>query len=146
MKSGELVVVLNGLKIDNMPTAQSHHANGVSDGFSMIPNAINSNAATNGNANCSADGNACMNGRSSILCNGIRARMRLRTNNSTVATSSNGHPLAGPSLSADSSYMLGARSINYLRNTRLTPNDSNNRRHNEFPDGQQHSRSVCVAA
>lgn len=44
---------------------------------------------------------------------------------------------------------LGARNITDLRNgSRLTPNDSNNRRHNEFSDPrrqqtqQQHSRSL----
>lgn len=148
-KSGELVVVLNGLKIENMPTpATVHHANGVSNGLSITSSATISNSSSgvnpsNGNAiNCAVDPNACMNGRSSILCGGIRARMRLRTNNSNLANASNGHPVAGTSLSADGSYMLGARSINDLRNTRLTPNDPNNRRHNDFPDGQQHSRSV----
>lgn len=147
-KSGELVVVLNGLKIENMPSAGVHHTNGVSNGLSITSSATsssssNSNNTSNGSAiNCASDVNACMNGRSSILCGGIRARMRLRTNNSNLPTASNGHPIAGPSLSADGSYMLGARSINDLRNTRLTPNDPNNRRHNEFPDGQQHSRSV----
>lgn len=144
-KSGELVVVLNGLKIENLPTAQVQHANGVSNGLSITSSAVSSNAAGSGSAvNCPSDANACIaSGRSSILCGGIRARMRLRTNNSNVATSSNGHPVAGTSLSADSSYMLGARSINDLRNTRLTPNDPNNRRNNEFPpDTQQHSRSV----
>lgn len=152
-KSGELVVVLNGLKIESMAggnaatsnTANAvNHSNGVSNGLSITSNATPSNAITNGSAiNCAQDPNACMNGRSSILCGGIRARMRLRTNNSNVVASSNGHAIAAPSLSADGSYsMLGARSINDLRNTRLTPNDPNNRRNNEFPDPQQHSRSV----
>lgn len=153
-KSGELVVVLNGLKIDSMAggngvggatnTPTVHHSNGVSNGLSITTNATPSNATINGGAiNCPQDSNPCMNGRSSILCGGIRARMRLRTNNSNMVASSNGHPIAGPSLSADGSCMLGARSINDLRNTRLTPNDPNNRRHNEFPDAtQQHSRSV----
>lgn len=149
-KSGELVVVLNGLKIENMPapaSAPAHHVNGVSNGMSITTNAANSSSSNGSAMNCTSDGSACMNGRSSILCGGIRARMRLRTNNSNVQTSSNGHPVAGPSLSADGSYMLTARSINDLRNTRLTPNDPNNRRHNEFPEAaaaaqQQHSRSV----
>lgn len=141
-KSGELVVVLNGLKIENMPSM--HTANSVGDGMTITSNATPSNPASNGSAiNCTTDTNACMNGRSSILCGGIRARMRLRTNNSNMTATANGHQIAGPSLSADGSFMLGgARSINDLRNTRLTPNDSSNRRHNEFPDGQQHSRSV----
>lgn len=135
-----------------MPTAAAaaatavHHTNGVSNGgLAITTNATNS-IATNGSAmNCSSDGVACMNnnGRSTILCGGIRARMRLRTNNSNVQASANGHPIvAGPSLSADGSYMLTARSINDLRNTRLTPNDPSNRRHSEFPEAQQHSRSV----
>lgn len=143
-KSGELVVVLNGLKIDNFPTAQAQQANGVSNGLSITTSAVSSNTGSNGSTvNCPTDANACMTGRSSILCGGIRARMRLRSNSSNVATTSNGHQIAGTSLSADGSYMLGARSINDLRNTRLTPNDPNNRRHNEFPpDAQQHSRSV----
>ncbi|XP_031619343.1 E3 ubiquitin-protein ligase Su(dx) [Contarinia nasturtii] len=138
-KSGELVVVLNGLKIENVPAISSvHSTNNVSNGMTITSTATPSNTS-----NCSTDTNACMNGRSSILCGGIRARMRLRTNNSNMPATSNGHPIAGPSLSADGSFMLGgARSINDLRNTRLTPNDPNNRRHNEFPDGQQHSRSV----
>lgn len=132
-KSGELVVVLNGLKIESMANSSTQHTNGVGNGI-----AIPSNGA-------SADANVC-NGRSSILCGGIRARMRLRnTLMNGLPSTSNSHPIAGPSLSADSSYMLGARSINDLRNSRLTPNDSNNRRHNsEFADtqSQQHSRSV----
>lgn len=147
-KSGELVVVLNGLKIESMAgaAASAHHSNGVSssNGLSITSTATPINSTSNGSAvNCPQDANACMNGRSTILCGGIRSRMRLRTNNTNVVTSTNGHPIAGPSLSADGSYMLGARSINDLRNTRLTPNDPNNRRHNEFPDTtQQHSRSV----
>lgn len=161
-KSGELVVVLNGLKIDGMTgggnsgsgggVGSVHHTvNGVSNGLSItssaVPSNTNSNTTSNGSAvNCPQDANSpCMNGRSSILCGGIRARVRVRTNNNSnsIVNPVNGHPIAGPSLSADGgSYMLGARSINDLRNTRLTPNDPNNRRHNEFPDAQQHSRSV----
>lgn len=155
-KSGELVVVLNGLKIDSLAGGgggSAHHAvNGVSNGLSItssaVPSNSNSNAISNGSAvNCPQDANSpCMNGRSTILCGGIRARVRVRTNNSSnnsIVNPANGHPPAGPSLSADGgSYMLGARSINDLRNTRLTPNDPNNRRHNDFPDAQQHSRSV----
>lgn len=151
-KSGELVVVLNGLKIDNMPTATTttpttiQHTNGVGNGISQTSTTTTTtnNTITNSNAiNCSTDTNACVNNsRSSILCGGgVRARMRLRTNNLNFPTS-NGHPIAGASLSADGSHMLGARSINDLRNTRVTPNNSNNRRHAEFSDAQQHSRSV----
>lgn len=142
-KSGELVVVLNGLKIENMTINSTQQTNGVSNGISANVGNGSSNSA-NSTVNGSNDANVC-NGRSSILCGGIRARMRLRHTlvNSLPATT-NSHPVAGASLSADSSYMLGARSINDLRNSRLTPNDSNNRRHNEFAESQaqQHSRSV----
>lgn len=159
-KSGELVVILNGLKIDSLASGgggsgsgSAHHSvNGVTNGLSVtssaVPSNSSSNTTSNGSAvNCPQDANSpCMNGRSTILCGGIRARVRVRTNNSSnssIVNPANGHQIAGPSLSADGgSYMLGARSINDLRNTRLTPNDPNNRRHNEFPDAQQHSRSV----
>lgn len=167
-KSGEIVVVLNGLKIDGLSGASgtglgsAHHTvNGVSNGLSITTSAVPSsgggsgggggnNSATNSSngstVNCPQDANSpCMNGRSTILCSGIRARVRLRTNNNSnsILNPANGHPIAGVSLSADAgSYMLGARSINDLRNSRSTPNDPNNRRHNDFPDAQQHSRSV----
>lgn len=160
-KSGELVVVLNGLKIDSMTSGGSggggvgvgsgsahHTVNGVSNGLSItssaVPSNINSTTSNGSAVNCPQDVNSpCMNGRSTILCGGIRARVRVRTNSNSIVNPANGHQIAGPSLSADGgSYIHGARSINDLRNTRLTPNDPNNRRHNEFPDAQQHSRSV----
>lgn len=75
-KSGELVVVLNGLKIDSVMLGTSmHHANGVGG----------PNAAAGAEPGTTA---APVSNRSSILSGGIRARMRLRSTPSNSSTTS----------------------------------------------------------
>jgi NEDD4-like E3 ubiquitin-protein ligase WWP1 len=74
MKNGELVAVLNGLKIDMTSVV-------VQNGSSMLPEAV-----PNGNAV-----------RSSVLNGGIRSRMRLRSTNGVVAAPAlNGIPPTSP--------------------------------------------------
>lgn len=103
-KSGELVVVLNGLKIDNM--SAYHHANGVSNG-------LGASSAGGTNAMASDAAAAGATGRSSILSGGIRARMRLRSTPSNSSTASN------QSGSGGDTTFFGPNTLNDLRSARL---------------------------
>lgn len=69
LKNGELVAVLNGLKIDMSATVVQNGAEAVQNGNSV---------------------------RSSVLNGGIRSRMRLRSTNGPAAVTTNGAPPASP--------------------------------------------------
>lgn len=119
-KSGELVVVLNGLKIDNVGT------NGATAN-------ANSNNGAAGAENASASPPvAAINSRSSILSGGIRARMRLRSTPSNSSTTSNNHNAGG-----DIAF-FGPQTMADLRNARLVPSE---RRHNEYVEQQAQHRT-----
>lgn len=133
IKCGELTIVLNGLRIENMGSASNQN---------QITNGTNNALNTTGSiASASVDANLICNGRSIILSGGIRARVRgspVNNNSSNSATSS---------AVAESSFGLtSTRNSNDTRNIRLSSNsDSVGRRYNEFNDDapqQQLSRSV----
>lgn len=93
LKSGELVVVFDGLKIENIPNASVHTANGIANGLTIQTTASNSAGST-------VEGNR----RSNVLCSGIRSRIRMRGTPNNII---NGHvQVAGTSLSADSAYTV----------------------------------------
>lgn len=86
MKTGELVVVFDGLKVESA-------ANGVANGNQV---STTSPAAP---TNIPVEGS-----RRSVISAGIRTRIRMRT---TPANTINGHaPVAGTSLSADAAYTV----------------------------------------
>lgn len=130
-KSGELVVVLNGLKIDNMViTTPLHHANGINNSVA---------ASANNSMNCASSDVVAIaantNIRSTILCGGVRARMRLRSTPSNSSTTSLNH-------SAGDVTFFGPNTLTDMRSGRLPPNESINRRHNEYSEQQvQHTGS-----
>lgn len=128
-KSGELVVVLNGLKIDSAVT------NGVSGGAatSVIPIPNNCAGAESVTASPPAAAN---NSRSSILSGGIRARMRLRSAPTNSSTTSN------HSASGDIAF-FGPQTMADLRNARLVPSE---RRHNEYTEQRTSSNMIPVAS
>lgn len=119
-KSGELVVVLNGLKIDSMMT-NGGTASGISN-----------NGGGGGAENvATAPSAAPINIRSSILSGGIRARMRLRS------TPSNGSTTSNHSTTGDIAF-FGPQTLADLRNARLVPSE---RRHNEYAEQQSQHRT-----
>lgn len=126
-KSGELVVVLNGLRIDNA----------VTNGGTTAANGNSNNCAVVENASATPPAAAAINNRSSILSGGIRARMRLRSTPSNSSTTSN------HSTSGDIAF-FGPQTMADLRNARLVPSE---RRHNEYAEQQsQHRTSIPVTA
>lgn len=126
-KSGELVVVLNGLKIDNAVT------NGVSGGglTSGMPTICAGAESVTASPPAAAN-----NSRSSILSGGIRARMRLRSTPSNSSTTSN------HSASGDIAF-FGPQTMADLRNARLVPSE---RRHNEYSEQRTSSNMIPVAS
>ncbi|XP_055381669.1 E3 ubiquitin-protein ligase Su(dx) [Condylostylus longicornis] len=85
-KSGELVAVLNGLKIDmtqnGVPNGNSGANLGTASGAQISPIlAVSANDNNQMQHNNIALNGGSNDSRRSILMNGIRARMRLRTNN-----------------------------------------------------------------
>lgn len=132
-KSGELVVVLNGLKIDNMVISSTALSNGVGGNTTASANPNNCGGAEIASALPSV---AAINSRSSILSGGIRARMRLRSTPSNSSTASN------HSASGDIAF-FGPQTLADLRNARLVPSE---RRHNECSDQQSQHRSIPIAA
>lgn len=115
-KCGELVIVLNGLRVDSMAIAESQqHVNGVTNGTS--------------NTSSSVEANVC-NGRSIILSGGIRTRIRGSTMNWESFPSTSNPP------NSDSSFVLTTRGSNDHRNIRVTSNDSASRRFSELTDDQ----------
>lgn len=142
-KAGELVVVLNGLKIENF-ASQSNKTNGVynnsnngnSGAINTTVNCGNADATTNG-----ASGSSASNGRSSILSGGIRARMRLRStlsNSSTNSTNSNNNSNNNNNSSvnnnsASDTAFFGPSTVGNPKTPIL---DSANRRHNDYNSDQ----------
>lgn len=125
-KSGELVVVLNGLKIENATTNGSGAAAAASG---------NGNSCA-GTENTSPPAAAAINCRSSILSGGIRARMRLRSTSSNNSTTSN------QSATGDIAF-FGPQTLADLRNARLVPSE---RRQNEYSEQQPQYRTAANMA
>ncbi|XP_058452659.1 E3 ubiquitin-protein ligase Su(dx) [Malaya genurostris] len=93
IKTGELVAVLNGLKIDMRTVA---HRAGVSTGSTHGNDVTGASVYVNGNG-LSSSMDLAGSSRSSILNGGIRARMRLRGSSSTPSQSSQlQSPAPGP--------------------------------------------------
>lgn len=133
IKCGELTVVLNGLRIENMASASNQNQN-----TNDTNNALN---ITGSITNAPVDGNLICNGRSIILSGGIRARVRGSPVNNNSSNS------ASTTAVVESSFAVAnTRNSNDHRNIRLSSNsDSVGRRYNEFNDEQpqqQLSRSA----
>lgn len=132
VKCGELTVVLNGLRIENMASASNQNQ--------LLNSTNNASNITGSIPSAPVDGNSICNGRSIILSGGIRARIR----GSPVNNSSNS---ANSTAVAESSFAIAStRNSNDQRNIRLSSNfDSVGRRYNEFnddPPQQQLNRNV----
>lgn len=123
-KSGELVVVLNGLKIDGLVT------NGVAS--NATANIISTNGTGAESASASPPAGP-ISSRSSILSGGIRARMRLRSTPSNNSTPSNHSSTSGGDIA-----FFGPQTMADLRNARLVPSE---RRHNEYAAEQSQHRT-----
>lgn len=114
-KCGELVIVLNGLRIESM---------------AIEPDQI-TNASNNVTSNTPLETNVC-NGRSIILSGGIRARVRSLNNSANNPALSNFSNHA----TADNSFVLSTRNPNDQRNICVPSSDPSNRRNNDFSDDQ----------
>lgn len=108
MKTGELVVVFDGLKVENATNA----ANGTANGLQVAGAPV-------------APGSSVDANRRSVISAGIRTRIRMRA---SPANTINGHAaVAGTSLSADAAYTVRLVLFFYLRLSCRLSNITNTR-------------------